>query len=80
MKKSVVAIAAVTIIAITVGMIVSAFMLSRFMLKIQHSSEKSIKVKGVAEKLITSDLATFSCSKPLRCGQAKRNLRLGSGL
>ena len=62
MKKSVVAIAAVTIIAITVGMIVSAFMLSRFMLKIQHSSEKSIKVKGVAEKLITSDLATFKCS------------------
>ena len=56
MKKSVVAIAAVTIIAITVGMIVSAFMLSRFMLKIQHSSEKSIKVKGVAENLSVDNL------------------------
>ena len=62
MKKSLVVVAAVTIIAITIGMVVSAFMLSRFMLKIQHSSEKSITVKGVAEKLITSDLGTFTCS------------------
>jgi hypothetical protein len=37
-------------------------MLSRFMLRIQHASEKQITVKGVAEKLVTSDLAAFTCS------------------
>lgn len=62
MKKSLPVLIAATIFAITIGMIVSAFLLSRFMLKVQHSSEKSIKVKGVAEKLITSDLAAFTCS------------------
>ena len=54
------------IIALTVGMVFSAFMLSRFMLKIQHSTEKSIKVKGVAEKEITSDLAAFTCSVSIK--------------
>ena len=32
------------------------------MLRIQHASEKQITVKGVAEKLVTSDLAAFNCS------------------
>lgn len=66
MKKSLPVLIAATIFAITIGMIVSAFLLSRFMLKIQHSSEKSIKVKGVAEKLITSDLAAFTCSVSIK--------------
>ena len=56
----------VCLAAATVGMIVSAYLLSRFMLKIQTTStsvtERSITVKGVAEKEVTSDLATFSCS------------------
>ncbi len=54
--------AAIAIIALTAGIVISSFMLSRFMLKIQHSTEKSITVKGVAEKLISSDLAAFKCS------------------
>lgn len=62
MKKSTVAILSIAIIAITVGMIFSAFMLSRFMLKIQRTTEKSITVKGVAEKQVKSDLAAFTCS------------------
>lgn len=63
MKKSVaVTIAAIAIIAITSGIVISSFMLSRFMLKIQHSTEKCITVKGVAEKLVTSDLAAFKTS------------------
>ena len=63
MKKSVaVTAASVALIAITAGIVVSSFMLSRFMLKIQHSTEKKITVKGVAEKLVTSDVAAFSCS------------------
>lgn len=66
MKKSIAVITAVTVVAITIGMIVSAFLLSRFMLKIQHSSEKTIKVKGVAEKTITSDLAAFTCSVKIK--------------
>ena len=66
MKKSAIILAAVTIIAITVGMTISAFLLSRFMLKIQHATERSIKVKGVAEKLITSDLAAFTCSVSIK--------------
>ena len=53
--------AAIALIAITAGIVISSFMLSRFMLKIQHSTEKSITVKGVAEKTITSDLAAFRC-------------------
>ena len=52
----------IALVAVTVGMILSAFMLSRFMLKIQHSTEKSITVKGVAEKEITSDVASFRAS------------------
>lgn len=52
----------IAVIALTAGIVLSSFMLSRFMLKIQHSTEKSITVKGVAEKLITSDLAAFKCS------------------
>ena len=55
-------IIAISIVAVTAGIIISSFMLSRFMLKIQHSTEKSISVKGVAEKMITSDLAAFNCS------------------
>ena len=39
-----------SIIAIVIGMVISAFMLSRFMLKVQTTTEKSITVKGVAEK------------------------------
>ena len=50
------------IAAVTAGIVLSAFMLSRFMLKIQHSTEKSITVKGVAEKAVTADIATFDCS------------------
>ena len=62
MKKSAAAALSLSIVAITIGLVISSFMLSRFMLKIQHSTEKSIKVKGVAEKQITSDLAAFTCS------------------
>lgn len=62
MKKSAVIIVAAICLAITIGMILSAFMLSRFMLKIQNTTEKSIMVKGVAEKVVTSDLAAFNCS------------------
>lgn len=61
-KPVAVAAAAFAIIALTAGIVISSFMLSRFMLKIQHSTEKNITVKGVAEKLITSDLAAFTCS------------------
>ena len=56
----------ITLIAITVGMVLSAFMLSRFILKIQHSTEKSITVKGVAEKEILSDLAAFRTSVTIK--------------
>ena len=63
MKKSVaVTAASLALIALIAGIVVSAFMLSRFMLKIQHSTEKKISVKGVAEKTVTSDIATFTCS------------------
>jgi hypothetical protein len=63
MKKSVaVTAASFALIALIAGIVVSAFMLSRFMLKIQHSTEKKISVKGVAEKTVTSDIATFTCS------------------
>ena len=51
-----------SIIAIVIGMVISAFMLSRFMLKVQTTTEKSITVKGVAEKEIISDIAAFSCT------------------
>ena len=50
------------IIAIIIGMVISAFMLSRFMLKIQTTTEKSITVKGVAEKEIISDIGAFYCN------------------
>ena len=67
MKKSV-AVTAVSlaVIALTAGIVISSFMLSRFMLRIQHASEKKITVKGVAEKLVTSDLAAFTCSVSAR--------------
>ena len=51
-----------SIIAIVIGMVISAFMLSRFMLKVQTTTEKSITVKGVAEKEIISDIAAFNCT------------------
>ena len=50
-----------SIIAIVAGMVISAFFLSRFMLKVQRTTEKSISVKGVAEKEILSDVAAFYC-------------------
>lgn len=62
MKKSTVVLISLAIAAVTVGMICSAFMLSRFMLKIQRTTEKSITVKGVAEKQVKSDIAAFTCS------------------
>lgn len=63
MKKSVaVTAASLAVIALTAGIVISSFMLSRFMLRIQHASEKKITVKGVAEKLVTSDQAAFNCS------------------
>ncbi len=64
MKKNAAAtiLIAIGLAAVTVGMIVSAYLMSRFMLKIQHATEKSITVKGVAEKEVMSDLAAFSCS------------------
>jgi len=54
----------VCLAAATIGMIVSAYLLSRFMLKVQttETTERSITVKGVAEKEVTSDLATFRAS------------------
>ena len=62
MKKSAVFITLISIAAITVGMVISAFMLSRFMLKIQQTTEKSITVKGVAEKQVKADVAAFTAS------------------
>ena len=62
MKKSTVVLISFAIAAVTIGMIFSAFMLSRFMLKIQRTTEKSITVKGVAEKQVKSDIAAFNCS------------------
>ena len=62
MKKSTVVLIAIIISAVTIGMVFSAFMLSRFMLKIQRTTEKSITVKGVAEKQVKSDIAAFNCS------------------
>ena len=62
MKKSTVVLITISIAAVTIGMICSAFMLSRFMLKIQRTTEKSITVKGVAEKQVKSDIAAFTCS------------------
>ena len=50
------------LISVIIGMTISAYMLSRFMLNVQRTTEKSITVKGVAEKEITSDLASFGCS------------------
>lgn len=60
-SASQVTLIALIIAAIVVGMVVSAFMLSRFMLRIQRTTEKSIVVKGVAEKTIISDIAAFRC-------------------
>ena len=51
-----------TVISIIIGMTISSYMLSRFMLRVQRTTEKSIKVKGVAEKEVLSDLASFNCS------------------
>ena len=48
----------VAIISIMIGMSVSSYMLSRFILKIQRTTEKSITVKGVAEKEVKSDIAS----------------------
>lgn len=65
MKKNTVLIITLTfagIIAIAAGMICSAFLLSKFMLSIERKTEKSIVVKGVAEKNIISDIAAFRCS------------------
>ena len=66
MKKSIVAIISISIAALTVGMVLSAFMLSRFMLKIQRTTEKSITVKGVAEKQVKSDIAAFTASVSIK--------------
>lgn len=56
------ALITISIIAIVIGMVISAFFLSRFMLKVQRTTEKSITVKGVAEKEILSDIAAFYCN------------------
>ena len=50
------------IISIMVGMSLSSYLLSRFILKIQKTTEKTITVKGVAEKTIKSDVASFNLS------------------
>lgn len=65
-KPAVVIFSIIAVIAVTAGIVFSSFMLSRFMLKIQHSTEKNITVKGVAEKLVVSDLAAFKCSITVR--------------
>ncbi len=64
MKTSTRNLAAIAVIAIavTAGIVVSAYLLSRFMVKIQHTTENTITVKGVAEKMVRSDVATFYCS------------------
>jgi hypothetical protein len=59
-------IIAICAAAVTVGVTVSSFMLSRFMLRIQKTTEKSITVKGVAEKEITSDLGAFTASVSIK--------------
>ncbi len=57
------AVISIALAALTVGMVCSAFLLSRLMLRVQttEKTEKSITVKGVAEKSVTSDLAAFTC-------------------
>lgn len=53
-------------LAVTIGIVASAWLLSRFMLRIQHSTEKHISVKGVAERTVRSDLGSFVCSVSVR--------------
>ena len=48
--------------AVTAGIVGSSWFLSRFMLKIQHTTEKNITVKGVAERTVRADLGSFECS------------------
>ncbi|MPM66964.1 hypothetical protein SDC9_113878 [bioreactor metagenome] len=50
------------VLALTLGVVASSWMLSRFMLRIQHTTEKIITVKGVAERTVRADLGTFSCT------------------
>ena len=54
------------IIALTVGIVASAWFLSRFMLEIRQATEKHITVKGVAERMVRSDLGSFTCSLTVR--------------
>lgn len=49
-------------LALTVGIVASAWQLSRFMLRIQRTTEKTITVKGVAERTVHADLGAFTCS------------------
>ncbi len=54
------------IVAITVGIVTSAWFLSRFMLEIRQSTEKHITVKGVAERMVRSDIGSFTCTLTVR--------------
>lgn len=64
------------ILAATTGVVLSSYMLSRFMLRIQQTTEKTIKVKGVAEVNVRSDLAAFSCTLSVKAKTREEGLKL----
>ncbi|MCI5779878.1 MAG: SIMPL domain-containing protein [Lentisphaeria bacterium] len=53
-----------SVLVLTGGVVASAALLSRFAVKIHQSSAtvSSIRVKGIAEKEIVSDIGAFSCT------------------
>ncbi|MCQ2378467.1 MAG: SIMPL domain-containing protein [Victivallaceae bacterium] len=57
-----------TIIA-SVAIAVSAWTISRFMLRVEKNTEKTVTVKGVAEKEIQSDIGALSCSFAVKAQQ-----------
>ncbi len=62
------------------GIASGAWCLSRFLLKVQRTTEKTITVKGVAEKAVVSDLGTLaffvSCKAPTTAAGYKELNRL----
>ena len=57
-----------TIIA-SVAIAASAWTISRFMLRVEKNTEKTVTVKGVAEKEIQSDIGALSCSFSVKAQQ-----------
>ncbi len=51
---------AVVAVVLAVGMVLSAALLSKLLVRVRH--EQAITVKGYAEKDVSSDVGTFTCS------------------